>query len=150
MTINALLAHFDLKPQHIYLLDLVPLIEVVWADGENQESEMAIVKEITQKHVAELSQLADGVEILSAQDVTDFLEKFLHNPPPAGMLKELREIAIQWWNETGQTHKKAEAIIDYCLDIAAACVATYPYRFNERIMEQEKALIKEIAVALGL
>ena len=50
----------------------------------------------------------------------------------------------------GQSHKKAEAIIDYCMDIAAACVASYPYSFNERIMQKEKELIKEIATALKI
>lgn len=150
MNIPALLARYNLKPQHIYLLDLIPLIEVVWSDGENQPHEMEIINTITQRHMTELSKLTEGIKILSTEDVQDFLDQFLNTRPPANLLREIRELAIEWWQQTGQLQKKAEVTIDYCMDIAAACVQTYPYGFNERIIQKEKEMIRELVSALGI
>ena len=39
---------------------------------------------------------------------------------------------------------QADRILDYCLDIAAACVTRYPYGLRERIAEGERRLLEEL------
>jgi len=120
---HELLVRYDLKPQHTYLLEVMPLIEVMWADGRNQDKEISIIQEITEKHVAELNGLVEGITVISNQDAKDFLNRFLHVRPPEGLLTELRELTVDWLKDKGKIHDKGDTIISYCLDIAAACAA---------------------------
>ena len=145
---HELLVRYDLKPQHTYLLEVMPLIEVMWADGRNQDKEISIIQEITEKHVAELNGLVEGITVISNQDAKDFLNRFLHVRPPEGLLTELRELTVDWLKDKGKIHDKGDTIISYCLDIAAACAATD--KFDDRIVEQEKLLLKELAEALDI
>lgn len=148
MNIHELLERHDLKPQHAYLLELIPLIEVMWVDGRNQSKEIAIIHEITQKHVSKLNSLVDGITVISDQDMKKFLNRFLYVRPSEGLLTELRELTVDWLKDKEQIHNKGESIMSYCLDIAAACASTE--KFDERIVQQEKMLLKELAENLDI
>ena len=37
------LSMFGIKEPYMYLIDIIPLIEMIWADGEAHESELAIL-----------------------------------------------------------------------------------------------------------
>jgi len=148
LNIQLLLDRYDLKPQHVYLLELVPLIEVMWSDGRNQSKEVSIIQEITEKHVTELNSLVEGITVISQQDARGFLNRFLHVPPPEGLLTELRELTVDWLEDKGKIQDKGDTIMGYCLDIAAACASTE--KFDDRIIEQEKMLLKDLAEALDI
>ncbi len=148
MNISALIERYNLKPQHAYLLELIPLIEMIWADGRNQSKEIAIIHEITEKHVCNLNDQADGLTVVSKQDAKEFLSRFLQTRPPAGLLKELRELTFDWLADKGKMKDKNDSIISYCLDIAAACATND--NFNERVVMQEKVLLKDLTKALNI
>jgi phenylpyruvate tautomerase PptA (4-oxalocrotonate tautomerase family) len=148
LNIHELLERYDLKPQHAYLLELIPLIEVMWVDGRNQRKEADIIHQITEKHVSELNRLVEGITVISNQDAQDFLNRFLHTRPSEGLLTELRELTVVWLEDKAKIDDKGDTIMGYCLDIAAACASTN--KFDDRIVEQEKQLLKELAEALEI
>lgn len=120
----------------------------MWADGRNQSKEVSIIHEITEKHVSRLNNLVDGITVISNQDAKDFLNRFLHTRPPEGLMTELRELTVDWLKEKEKIQDKGNTIMGYCLDIAAACATTN--KFDDRIIEQEKLLLKELAKALDI
>ncbi len=42
---------FGIKEPYTYLIDIIPLIEMIWADGEAHESELAILDEMVQQYL---------------------------------------------------------------------------------------------------
>lgn len=150
MNITKLLARYDLSPEDVYLLELIPLIEMVWVDGRNQSKEMEIVYDITRRHIEKMNSIEEGVTVVSVDAAEKFLDRFLRTRPSKELLKELRELTIEWWKSTGKIEHHRDTVIDYCMDIAAACVASYPFEFDERINQSEKKLVKELVQALHI
>ena len=62
----------------------------------------------------------------------------------------LRQITIDHLKDQNVLHQKNQTIFDYCMDMAAACVTAFPFEFDERIASSEKALLKELILALKL
>lgn len=145
-----LLSRHGFKTCHIYLLELVPIIEMMWADGRNQPAEIEIIRSITQRHVDSLNQSAEGVTVISNADVDEFLNILTTNRPSPDLLKELRDITIDHLKDKGQLQAKNQTIFDYCMDMAAACVSQFPYEFDQRIVESEKQLLQELICELKL
>jgi len=128
---------FNLKPADFYFLDLIPLIEVIWMDGKNQEGELKILYQFVLEHIAYIDQAA-GAQILTVEDANDFLDRFAHNKPPQKLLTELHNIVTQ--EKVVAEHRKVD-ILEYCLYISAACVIHYPYGIRERVQRDEKAFL---------
>ncbi len=128
---------FDLKPADFYFLDLIPLIEVMWIDGKNQQSELNILYQFVLEHIAYIDKAA-GARILTVKDANDFLDRFAHHKPPQKLLAELHNIITK---EAGVMEHRKINILEYCLDISAACVVHYPYGIRERIRHDEKAFL---------
>ncbi len=151
-SVDELLADFGLKPQDVYLLDLVPLIEMIWADGENQKSELNLLYDYTLKHFTALDKKMGGEEVLSIDDVNDFLDRFAHQRPDPTLLKSLREIVLTQRQDLTEEEKiqSCDTMLGYCLDIAAACVPDYPYNRHERIMETEKQLLNDLMAVFNI
>ncbi len=145
----ALLERYDLDVKYIYLLPLIPLIETMWADGICQDQEKEILFDCTRKHVEKLQELASGEEVISMAEAFDFLRRFLYSRPSPQLLEELRAYAVKSLNRRDDKQAK-QALINSCLDIAAACVPHYPYASNERIVAEEKQLIAELIASLNL
>ena len=136
-TFEQLADEFDLKPADFYFLDLIPLIEVMWLDGNNQESELNILYQFVVEHIAYIDQAA-GVQVLSVKDANDFLDRFAHQKPPQKLLTGLHNLVAQ---EAGIIKQRKMDILEYCLDISAACVVHYPYGLRERIRHDEKQFL---------
>ena len=151
--IRDLIQRFNLKEKDIYMLDLIPLIEMIWADNKNQVPELQLLYEFTIKHVAEICNVMGNENLLTADDANDFIDRFAHNRPDPKLLKALREMAIQF-RQQGNNKKiqqdKQQTMLNYCMDIAAACVEIYPYDLHERIMDNEKLLICELINAFNI
>jgi len=151
--IHILETEHGLSGSYIYLLELVPLIEMMWADGRNQDSEIRIIYDYALKHLAALSREAAGEEILEVEEVNEFLERFVHQRPSPALLRTLRQLARSViCEEDGKAiHKRrAQTILEQCLDVAAAAVTHYPYESDERFMCREKELLKELMEELCL
>lgn len=147
--IRQLLTRYGFTENHVYLLELVPLIAMIWADGVGRRKEIDILQDFTVRHLADLSTQSDGVDVISVEEANDFIAVFTHQPPDPDLLDELKRLALDWLSQRGDSDKNLR-ILDYCMDIAAACAQQYPYKFNERIVSQEKALLRELIVALDM
>lgn len=141
---DQLMAEFNLRPADFYFLDLIPLIEIIWADGQNQPGELRILYHFLIEHIAFLDRIA-GIQAVSIDDANAFLDRFAHNRPPARLLQELRVIA-----STSLSEPRRSTVFEYCLDIAAACTTQYPYGLRDRIIDEEKKLLTKIFVELKI
>ena len=138
---------FDLKPADFYFLNLIPLIEVLWADGTNRPQELHLLYQFLIEHIAFLDKQA-GEQVITIDDANDFLERFAHQRPPKYLLKRLHDIILQL-NHNSFTEQK-QTILDYCMDIAAACTKSYPYPLRGRVIDEEKELLKDLFKAFDI
>lgn len=143
---DLLAREFNLKQADFYFLDLIPLIEMIWADGHNQPTELSLLYKFTVEHMAHLDRLS-GIAFPTVEDANDFLDRFAHQRPPAQLLEKLHELAFQ----PAETEKSGrhQAIMDYCLDIAAACTTQYPFGLQQRIIASEKELLNKLYSAFN-
>jgi len=143
--LSRLFSAYGLEDGDLYFLDLVPLVEMVWADGCNQAAELKLVEDFGRRHLEELNRLL-GYRAVSERDLERFLDRFVRRRPPAGLLAELRPIVCRRVRRRSEDQGTVQAdhILDYCLDIAAACVTRYPYGLRERIAEGERRLLGEL------
>ena len=148
-SIQTIIENNNLPASSIYLLELVPLIEMIWADGKNQTHEVNILQQFTIKHLANLSEEAEGLEVVSVDEANLFIDHLLSERPSKQLMADLKGLAIERMRQRGDPVKN-KLVIDYCMDIAAACVSQYPYQPNDRIREEEKLLLREVIVALHL
>lgn len=143
-TFDLLAKEFKLKPSDYYFLDLIPLIEMIWADGENQPAELALLYQFTIEHIAHLDRAA-GIPLISTDDANDFLERFAHQRPPQRLLDALNELVVG--SSLSADPERSRSILKYCMDIAAACTTHYPYALRGRIIDSEKALLYKFFAA---
>ena len=149
--VEQLLHEHGLKPQHIYLLELIPLIEMIWADGVNQEQEVAILQRYALKILAALSADSGGVDVISVEDVNEFIDQFTQTRPPAELLSNLRALClekVESRSDAKAAQSSKDEILNFCFDIAAACASQYPHEFDERIVQDEKDLLKSLMMDL--
>ncbi|CCE24851.1 hypothetical protein [Methylotuvimicrobium alcaliphilum] len=135
---------FELKPSDYYFLDLIPLIEMIWADGENQPAELALLYHFTIEHIAHLDRAA-GIPLITTEDANDFLERFAHRRPPQRLLDALSELVLD--SASSADSERNRSILKYCMDIAAACTTQYPYALRGRIVDSEKVLLDKLFAA---
>ncbi|GAB4352154.1 MAG: hypothetical protein Kow0060_01750 [Methylohalobius crimeensis] len=138
--LNYLFDTYGLKESDIYFLDLIPLVEMIWADGHNQREELRILSDFALDHMEELNEIV-GAEVVTPADLKDFLRRYGEQRPPRGLLASLREIACRRLHRRSESQDKGQAVFMCCLDIAAACVDRYPYGMRQRIMERERQLL---------
>lgn len=143
---DQLTQEFNLKPTDYYFLDLVPLIEIMWMDGKNQEGELKILYQYVLEHIAYLDQ-AVGAQVITVEDANDFLERFAHNKPSPELLAELHQFIMQ---VKGVSESRKINILEYCLDISAACVTQYPYNIRDRIHDYEKVFLLKLFSELDI
>ena len=143
---DLLAREFDLKPTDFYFLELIPLIEMIWADGHNQPAELSLLYKFTVEHMAHLDR-ASGITFATVEEANDFLDRFAHQRPSAQLLEKLRELAVH--PATSSDPDRHQTIMDYCLDIAAACTTRYPFGLQQRIIESEKELLNKLFSAFN-
>jgi hypothetical protein len=147
--IQTILERHKLPSKTVYLLELIPLIEMIWADGKNQQKEISILQDFTIRHLANLSNAAEGLEVISVKEANSFIDYFMKQRPSDELLADLKGLAMQKL-EAELSSNSREMIIEYCMDIAAACVTEYPYSSSERVQAQEKAIITDLIQTLGI
>jgi hypothetical protein len=148
-TVATLVDEFGLKPEYVYLLPLVPLIEIMWADGKVQPAEISILYECVTRHLADLHTAAGGEEVVGVEEAEAFLDHFLKAEPDPEVLRRLRELTVELLNATAPESQR-RTLLDNCLDIAAVAVSAYPYGRRDRVMAAEKALLHELFNSLRL
>lgn len=146
---------FRLEREHavtgaeIYLLPLIPLMEMAWAAGPPAAAERRLVYEFALRLLADVDREAQGMAGLSAERVNRFLGRFLDRPTRDDGLRRLRTLATPLILDAGADGTPPEgrrrAILGYCLDIGAAAVGHYPYGAHERFGPRKKAVFLDIA-----
>jgi hypothetical protein len=147
----AKLASFGIEGSDVYLIDVMPLLEMVWADGRVQHEELQILDSFLRGHVKNVNELA-GETVITFEQAQEFTRRFLDVRPDPALLGLLRRIVplVSVQNEGGvmSVHRR-RAMLDFCLDIGAACVAEYPHGDRERFCREEKELFESIFKTLS-
>lgn len=145
------LERHGIRGAQAYLIDVLPLVEMMWADGVVQRVERDLLDKFLHQHIDNLNALV-GYPAISYEDGAAFVERFLHERPSSEMLAVLRRlIPPVRFSSSDVTRNDAQrrAIVRWCLDIGASCVAAYPYGDHDRFSEAEKACFEAIVASLG-
>ncbi len=113
----------------VYLIDIIPLIEMTWADGVVQIDEILVLDEYIRNHVAHLNRLA-GYELLTLDAAYAFLRRFLEYRPDPDLLRTLRELipSVRLATSDSDANKALrESMLSACLDIGASTAVSYPF-----------------------
>ena len=134
----------------VYLIDVIPLIEMIWADGKAQAGEITILEDYLHNHVAHINKLARG-EILTFDGARDFVLQFLRERPDPELLSTLRSLIAPVRlssSDSAANTALRESLLAVCLDIASSSVIEYPYGLNELFNPAEKQCFFEILESL--
>lgn len=140
------LRKYGIKGPQVYLIDIIPLIEMIWADGKVQKGEIDILDDFLEKHVNRINTLA-GYNMLNPEDAKNFVSLFLKERPNEDLLKTLRSFIAPVRlssSDTNLCNKFRESLLAACLDIASSAVTEYPYKLNDRFNPQEKQCFFEV------
>ncbi len=146
------LEHYDIEGPFLYLIDIIPLIEMIWADGKAQESEIEILDKYLDKHVKWVNAQAD-FQVLTLKEAKTFAARFLKKRPSPALLKTLRLLLSRIHNTSQNEEVKSRfkhSLLAACIDIAASSVTEYPYDYDGRFNPAEKKCFFEIVDSLEL
>lgn len=145
------LRDFNIQNEEVYLIDLIPLIEMIWSDGQAQASEIGIFKDFIHKHVEQVNGIA-GYKMLTIDKAEQFINRFLQERPSAKLLETLRSLIPPLRlasSDEDANHDLRTSLLQGCLDIAASSVTHYPYETLERFCASEKKCWFEIFETLN-
>ena len=140
------LSSLGITGKDVYFIDYIPLIEMIWADGQAQKGEVDIFYDFLKNHVQHLNQAA-GYKAFKLRDAVKFVSKFLKKRPSPKILKTLRNLAAcsGYLREDRQKRELfKDSLLAICMDIAASSVTKYPYGLHERFNTAEKQCFFEI------
>jgi hypothetical protein len=137
---------FGIKEPYTYLIDIVPLIEMIWADGEAHESEPAILDECLRKRVQQINGMA-GYAAIDFQGAQVFAYRVIRQKPLPEFLRTLRSLVgpvILSSSDSRYVEPLTKLMFEACIDIAANAVRKYPYGLHDRFDSDEKRCFYEI------
>lgn len=144
------LRRFGICGPDVYLIDLIPLIEMIWADGRVQDAELDFLHDYLHRHVDRVNALADS-EITSYERALDFIAGYLEKRPDPELLATLRDFVRPVRLSTSDRARDEalrKSLLSACLDIAASSVLSYPYEHGTRFDAEEKRTYFEILESL--
>ncbi|MCL4749542.1 MAG: protein kinase [Myxococcales bacterium] len=144
------LALFGIRGQDVYFIDTIPLLEMIWADGVVQPEEVRLLESFLRAHVKNLNALA-GHEVVTFEEARAFVQQFLERRPDPELLGLLRRMLPDTGIAGDEPHsiQRRRAILSFCLDIGAACVAAYPDGDRDRFCSEEQQAFEQIFRTLG-
>lgn len=151
----ALLSQHDLPPSLIYLAPVLPVVQVMWADGRNQIPERAKLQVIIQEHCRALAELAGGMEVVSQADIEIFDRTFVAQKPDPTTVWPFFEVASELLSARNEERMAKndslyhrDRLFQACLEIAATCPADIgsgaDEMFARRIVEAERRYIEQV------
>jgi serine/threonine protein kinase len=145
------LMRFQIAGSDVYFIDTIPLIEMIWADGQVQSAERRLLDQFLVSHVRNLNELS-GRDAVTFEQGQAFVERFLSERPPPELLETLRALLVRVRLTDGPASvrdARRRILLEMCLDIGAACVAAYPHGDHERFCRAEKLAFERIFRSLG-
>jgi len=137
------LTHFGIRGKFVYLIEVIPLIEIIWADGKAQSGEIAVLEEFLETLVRRVNAAA-GQDLFTVDEARTFAHKFLTTRPDPELLKSLRTLAIAISTTSAARQDTKTSILEACIDIGASSVNSYPYDLKGRFDDREKKCFFEI------
>jgi Tfp pilus assembly protein PilN len=140
------LRDFNIQGEEVYLIDLIPLIEMIWSDGQAQASEIGLFKDFLIQHMGRVNQMA-GYKMLTLEVSERFVSRFLKERPSSQLLETLRSLIppLRLSSSDDEANEDLRSsLLQGCLDIAASSVTQYPYESMERFCSSEKKCWFEI------
>lgn len=140
------LQDFGIQGENVYVIDLIPLVEMIWSDGQAQASEISIFKDYLIKHVNNINAIA-GYNMLTIEKAERFLQGFLNERPSEKFLHTLRSLIppLRLSNSDNDANQDLRtSVLQGCLDIATSSVTEYPYQTVERFCSDERKCWFEI------
>lgn len=145
------LMSFGIEKADVYLIDLIPLIEMAWADGRTQPAELRLVEDFLVRHVHKINlQARHGA--LTEERARAFIGRFLRERPESGLLRTLRSFVAPVrlsGSDEAEMAALRDSLLASCLDIAASAVLKYPFEDRERFNLPEKRCFFEILESLS-
>lgn len=144
------LRKYGIEGPQVYLIDLIPLVEMLWADGQAQVGEVVILSEYLARHVEHVNRIA-GYELLTLEGARAFIKQFLQERPKPELLHALRRLIAPVrlsGSDTSRNESLRDSLLAACLDIASSSVTEYPYRHHDRFNLEEKQCFFEILESL--
>ncbi|MCI5125480.1 MAG: hypothetical protein D3925_13645 [Candidatus Electrothrix sp. AR5] len=144
------LKRFGIIGEKVYLIDLILLIEMMWADGQAQQGELDVLENYLEKHIARINKQT-GCKVLQLQDARDFVRPYIDKRPSPESIKNLRELVkpISFPRDSGMTDKLKDELLHVIIDMGASAVTEYPYGLDERFNTEEKQCLFNIMQALS-
>ena len=142
---------YGITGEQVYLIDLIPLIEIMWADGQAQKGEVAALENYIEQHVERINRDA-GCRVLSFQTAKAFAEQFIKERPSPDLMSTLREFVkpVRLSGADSENNEQLRSsLLSACMDIASSSVTHYPYNFEERFNPEEKACFFSILESLS-
>ena len=146
------LATYGIGDHYIYLIDLFPMIEMIWSDGQTQPIEFAVLDHYLEQRLASLDQEA-GYSVISREQAQSFIQRYLSRdtPPDPILMRNVRRLIVPIRLSSSDPEANRviwEFIISGCLDVAASAITQYPYPLTQRLDDQEKRCLFEIIESL--
>ncbi len=144
------LKRFGITGEKVYLIDLILLIEMIWADGEAQQGELEILENYLEKHIHNVNKRA-GCKVLQVQDAINFVKPYIDKRPNPESIKSLRELvkSTSFPVESKTSDKLKDELLHVVMDIGAISTTVYPFPSDERFCKEEKEVFFKILESLS-
>jgi hypothetical protein len=116
------LQDLGIQYEQVYLIDLIPLIEMMWSDGALQHRELDVFQAYLEKHVSRMNALA-GYSMLTIETAQAFIQRFLTDRPSTQLLETLRSLIPpirMGSSEQEDNERLRSSLLQVCLDIATS------------------------------
>jgi hypothetical protein len=141
-----------LRGAQVHLLDAIPLLEVVWADGALGEEELRAVEAFVERHIAHLNALPGGPR-LQPEDGQRFLARFTQRRPAPGLLRALRalvpRVILAAAADPAEAARRRATIIRACVGAALASSPEATHAGLDALGPDEEACLRDILSELG-
>lgn len=147
----ARLSLYGIKGKRVYLIDLIPLIEMTWAGGGRQPEKIDFLDHYIKQHLRHINQMA-GYLVLSMADATQFTAPYLASHPNMAHLKKIRECIMPV--RLGETRNAygdmiMRRIISACLNLLSISLAQFPHDFQNEYCVEERGMYVDILDSFG-
>lgn len=121
------LEQYGIEGAEVYLIDIIPLIEMMWADGSIQKAELSLFEDYLERHVERVNGLA-GETVLSSECAVGFVRRFLRTRPDPDLMRTLRSfIPSLRTDNADQVNAIKSSLLAACLELAASSPSPLPY-----------------------
>jgi hypothetical protein len=140
------LRRYGIEEQKIYFIDLVPLIEMVWAEGRIGYDQLTFLYDFTKRHVKHINDVT-GYAVLNKDDAIAFAKPLLAVHPDMTILKKIRECIVpvrlgEARNDYGDMIMSR--IMSACRELLSRAMAEHPAGLHDLYCRNEIEMYLDI------